>query len=93
MKNLESRYGQVWIDQGPTPIESLEVSETSGGTVQLCARVLVPNYAGSRHQEELLLELDVGSAWKLSKRILESVDAIERHRIANKLRERDGAGL
>ena len=78
MKNLESRYGEVWIDQESTQIESWDVTETSGGTVQL--GIGIRTQADHNHswvRDELLLELDTMAAWKLSKAILEHVGRIE----------------
>lgn len=70
MKNLESRYGKVWIEQGSTPIESLDVTETSGGTVQVCIGIRVQ---GDRNhslvRDELLLELDTVAAGELAEKL------------------------
>ena len=91
MKNLESRYGRVWLDRDSTPIESLDVNETSDGTVQVCIGIRVQ---GDRNhslvRDELLLELDPATAWKLSKTILEHVSWIETRIAKSKLQEREG---
>ena len=79
MKNLESRYGRVWIEQGSTPIESLDVTETSGGTVQVCIGIRVQ---GDRNHslvlDELLLELDTKAAAALAERLLTVALGIEK---------------
>jgi hypothetical protein len=70
MRNLESRNGRVWIEQGSTPIESLDVTETSGGTVQVCIGIRVQ---GDRNhslvRDELLLELDTVAAGELAEKL------------------------
>ena len=83
MKNLESRYGLVWIEQGSTPIESLDVNATSMGTVQVCVGVTIQ--ADRNHswvRDELLLELDTLAAGALAEKLAAVALEIERGKAA-----------
>ena len=79
MKSLESRYGSVWIGQGSTPIESLDVVATNAGTVQICIGVRTQhdrNY--STVKDELLLELATLAAGELAEKLAAVALGIEK---------------
>jgi len=70
MKSLESRYGNLWIEQASTPIEALDVNATNVGTVQVCIGVRVHEDRNrSLVRDELLLELDTLAAGELAEKL------------------------
>jgi hypothetical protein len=73
MKAIGSRYGNLWIHQESTPVDSLEVTETNAGTVQICLGVAdynLPRERGVTAFNELLIELDPKAAEDLGARLL-----------------------
>lgn len=83
MANLRSRWGDVWMDTTATPIDALSVTETSGGTVQVCigVRDLVRgDRCGSTQLDELLLELDPMAAGELAEKMVKAALEIEKRK-------------
>ena len=70
MKDVRSRYGRVWLDAAPQAINSLEVTATGMGTVQVEIGITIQ--ADRNHSyiaDELLLELDTLAAGELAEKL------------------------
>lgn len=71
MSDIRSKWGAIYIGSAPIMIDSLEVVETSGQTVQVSLgfRNFRGDQFGSTTLEEIVLELDPVAAGELAEKL------------------------
>lgn len=78
MKDLRSRFGDLWIAQDSTTIDALTVTETAANTVQIS--IGIRNFRNDGHMvnpvsmlDEIVVELDPVAAGELAKQLEQAV--------------------